>query len=123
MMAVRGVLSGISASRLGLLHKNGRKLQVHPASRHREPKLSSEFNELGFWAMPKIWLKDWKGVVDLADEVTIKDYYWGHYDPDHAAAHQDMLVPRAKQFGSITISARATASVANSSRPWTKIPL
>lgn len=85
MMAVRGrffqeFLHGASE----LLHKNGRKLQVHLRHAHQEPKLSSEFNELGFWAMPKIWLKDWKGVVDLADEVTIKDYYFGHYDPDHA---------------------------------------
>jgi hypothetical protein len=34
--------------------------------------------------MPKIWLEDWKGVVDLADEVTIKDYFWGDYNPDNA---------------------------------------
>jgi hypothetical protein len=51
---------------------------------HQEPKLKSDFNELGFWAMPKIWLEDWKSVVDLADEVTIKDYYWGTYDPQNA---------------------------------------
>ncbi|MBE0654350.1 MAG: hypothetical protein IH594_11165 [Bacteroidales bacterium] len=85
MMAVRGqFFQEFLGDAADLLHRNGRKLQVHLRHAHQEPKLRSDFNELGFWAMPKIWLEDWKGVVDLADEVTIKDYYWGNYNPDGA---------------------------------------
>jgi hypothetical protein len=85
MMAVRGqFFKEFLAEAADLLHKHGRILQVHLRHAHQEPRLNSDFNQLGFWAMPKIWLEDWKGVVDLADEVTIKDYFWGNYDPDNA---------------------------------------
>jgi hypothetical protein len=85
MMAVRGqFFQEFLEDAADLLHQSGRTMQVHLRHAHQEPRLSSDFNELGFWAMPKIWLKDWKGVVDLADEVTIKDYYWGNYNPDNA---------------------------------------
>jgi hypothetical protein len=85
MMAVRGqFFQEFLREAADLLHRLGRTLQVHLRHAHQEPGLNSDFNELGFWAMPKIWLEDWKGVVDLADEVTIKDYFWGNYDPDHA---------------------------------------
>jgi hypothetical protein len=85
IMAVRGqFFQEFLREAADLLHRHGRILQVHLRHAHQEPRLNSDFNELGFWAMPKIWLEDWKGVVDLADEVTIKDYFWGHYDPDHA---------------------------------------
>jgi hypothetical protein len=86
MMAVRGqFFQEFLKDAADLLHQNGRTLQVHLRHAHQEPRLSSDFNELGFWAMPKIWLADWKGVVDLADEVTIKDYFWGSYDSDKAS--------------------------------------
>ena len=85
MMAVRGqFFQEFLEDAAALLHQNGRTLQIHLRHAHQEPRFSADFNELGFWAMPKIWLEDWKGVVDLADEVTIKDYYWGKYDPDKA---------------------------------------
>ena len=85
MMAVRGrFFQQFLAEAADLLHRNGRKLQMHLRHAHEDPKLSGEFNQLGFWAMPKIWLEDWRGVIDLADEITIKDYYFGHYDPANA---------------------------------------
>jgi hypothetical protein len=85
MMAVRGqFFQEFLEDAAELLHQNDRILQVHLRHAHQEPRYSSDFNELGFWAMPKIWLEDWKGVVDLADEVTIKDYFWGEYNPDNA---------------------------------------
>tara|TARA_R110002096_G_scaffold82297_1_gene191566 strand:+ start:6330 stop:8270 length:1941 start_codon:yes stop_codon:yes gene_type:complete len=61
-----------------ILHVSGKKMQVHLRHAQEEPALLDDFNELGFWAMPKIVL-DWKKAVDLADEVTIKDYYHGDY--------------------------------------------
>tara|TARA_R110002049_G_scaffold307038_1_gene506605 strand:- start:169532 stop:171355 length:1824 start_codon:yes stop_codon:yes gene_type:complete len=66
-----------------IIHDSGKKVQVHLRHAHEERVLSDEFNELGFWAMPKIVL-DWKKVVDLVDEVTIKDYYHGDYRPKRA---------------------------------------
>ncbi len=85
MMAVRGrFFQDFLKKASDLLHRNNRKLMIHMRHCHQEPRLSSDFNQLGFWAMPKIWLKDWRGVIDLVDEVTIKDYCWGKYDPASA---------------------------------------
>ncbi len=63
-----------------VIHSNGKKMQIHLRHVHENPQLSDDFNELGFWAMPKILL-DWKKAIDLADEVTIKHYYHGKYRP------------------------------------------
>ncbi|MCM4172318.1 hypothetical protein DHD32_12560 [Arenibacter sp. TNZ] len=63
-----------------VVHSSGKKMQVHLRHAHEAPVLSDDFNELGFWAMPKILL-DWKKVIDLADEVTLKHYYHGDYRP------------------------------------------
>ena len=67
------------------IHKENRKLQVHLRHCHEKPELSHLLNELGFWAMPKIWLKDWKKIIDLSDEMTLKDYHSNKYDPDKAS--------------------------------------
>lgn len=63
-----------------IIHSHRKKVQVHLRHAHEEPRLNDDFNELGFWAMPKILL-DWKRAVDLADEVTIKHYYHNNYRP------------------------------------------
>ncbi len=63
-----------------VIHYNGKKMQIHLRHAYESPQLSDDFNELGFWAMPKI-LFDWKKAIDLADEVTIKHYYHGNYRP------------------------------------------
>ena len=63
-----------------VIHSSNKKMQVHLRNANEKPVLSDDFNELGFWAMPKILL-DWKKIVDLADEITIKDYYNGDYRP------------------------------------------
>jgi len=61
-----------------IIHSSGKKMQVHLRHANEVPLLSDDFNELGFWAMPKLLL-DWKKAIDLVDEVTIKDYYHGNY--------------------------------------------
>ena len=61
-----------------VIHSSGKKMQIHLRHSNEMPVLSDDFNELGFWAMPKILL-DWKKAIDLVDEVTIKDYYHGNY--------------------------------------------
>jgi hypothetical protein len=81
IMRIRGEFFGqFLEGAADLLHASGRKLQIHLRHAHEEPKLSHEFNELGFWAMPKIWL-DWEKAVDVADEITLKHYYHNHYRP------------------------------------------
>ncbi len=77
-----------------IIHSSGKKLQVHLRYCYENPKLSADFNELGFWAMPKI-LPDWKKAVDLADEITLKHYYFNNYQPDLA----DMIKTYAKNQG------------------------
>jgi hypothetical protein len=79
------------------LHNNGRKFQVHLRYCHEIPKLSHEWFELGFWAMPKIWLKDWKRIIDIADEITLKDHHLNHYDPLKAAQIKEYAVSQSKR--------------------------
>ncbi|MNI20738.1 hypothetical protein D3C73_742310 [compost metagenome] len=71
-----------------LIHERGKKLQIHFRDSFENPRLSSIYSELGFWAMPKIW-PDWERLIELADEVTIKDYNWGSYDSTIAARIKD----------------------------------
>ena len=39
---------------------------------------------------------NWKSVIDLADEITIKDYYWGVYNPDSAKKIKEYAHSRGK---------------------------
>ncbi|MEN8194461.1 MAG: hypothetical protein ABFS12_16695 [Bacteroidota bacterium] len=80
----------------GIIHSSGKKMQVHLRHANEQPVLSDDFNELGFWAMPKILL-DWKKTVDLADEVTIKDYYHGDYRPLMADSIKSYASNRGKR--------------------------
>jgi hypothetical protein len=82
IMAVRGdfFMEFLEAAAVRI-HGRGRRLQFHLRNCHEVPVLSHEFNELGFWAMPKVWLRDWPRVVELADEITLKDYYFRNYRP------------------------------------------
>lgn len=84
IMRIRGQFFGeFLEQTAAIVHAAGRKLQIHLRHAHEEPKLSHEFNELGFWAMPKILL-DWERAVDLADEITLKHYYHNRYRPELA---------------------------------------
>ena len=64
-----------------ITHEKGKTLQIHLRNSHEHPVLSHEFNELGFWAMPKVAL-DWKKAIDCCDEITIKDYFFNDYNPN-----------------------------------------
>lgn len=87
LMAIRGdFFTDFVEAAADLLHAAGRRVQIHLRRCHEEPRLSTEFNELGFWAMPKVWLSQWRRLVDLADEITLKDYHFNSYDPEVAAA-------------------------------------
>lgn len=86
LMAIRGdFFTKFVVEASEILHAAGRQLQVHLRHCHEAPNLSSDFNELGFWAMPKVWLRDWRRIVDLADEITLKDYHFNAYNHQVAA--------------------------------------
>lgn len=68
------------------IHEHKRTLKIHLRHADQESEESyvkSDFNELGFWTMPKIVL-DWRKVLDLADEITLKHYYHNDYRPQLA---------------------------------------
>lgn len=65
------------------IHNHNKVLKIHLRHADQEPDVSyvkSDFNELGFWTMPKI-IVPWEKIVDLADEITLKDYYQNDYRP------------------------------------------
>jgi len=62
-----------------MIHARGKKLQLHLRDAWERPVPNHEFNQMAFWAMPKI-IPDWREAVDLADEITLKDYHFNHYD-------------------------------------------
>ncbi|NGM60922.1 hypothetical protein G5B30_03220 [Sphingobacterium sp. SGG-5] len=71
-----------------------KKINIHLRHADQEPEVSyaeSDFNELGFWTMPKI-IVPWEKIVDLADEITLKHYYFNDYRP----ALADRIKARAK---------------------------
>ncbi len=81
LMAVRGdFFAKFIQEAAQALHGAGRKLQIHLRNCHESPRASADFNELGFWAMPKVWHENWRQLIDIADEITLKDYHFNQYD-------------------------------------------
>lgn len=93
LMAIRGdfYLDFAEAAR-DRLHAKGRFLGMHAHRCYEEPRVIGGVNELCFWAAPKV-LPNWERLVDLADEVSLKDYGFGDYEAGDApqirqAAHR-----------------------------------
>ena len=85
LMAVRGsYYLEFLRSAAATLKEKGRKVQIHFRNAYENPKVSFDFGELGFWAMPKVF-PDWREMLELADEVTIKDYNWARYVPEKSS--------------------------------------
>ena len=63
-----------------ILHGRGLILQMHLNDYDEHPTLDPSFPGAGFWASPKVVPK-WQSVIDIVDEITIKDYNWGVYNP------------------------------------------
>lgn len=102
VMAVRGsFFLDFAAEAAELLHKKKKKLLLHLRHCHEEPvpkgehHVLSDFNQLGFWAMPKVLL-DWRRAVDIADEITIKDYFHNEYDATRALATREYAHSQGK---------------------------
>lgn len=95
LMAVRGdfFLDFAEVAR-ERLHANGRFLGLHAHRCYEKPKISGAVNELCFWAAPKV-LPDWRRLVALAHEVTLKDYGFGNY----AAGDSPLIKEAAHRAG------------------------
>lgn len=86
VMAVRGMFfTEFLEAAAERLHRSDRKVQIHLRHCHEFPKDSHLLNQLGFWAMPKVWYENWRHLIDLSDEVTIKDYFHNHYQAGNAS--------------------------------------
>lgn len=80
-----------------LLHKNGKRFSVHMHDFLGRPTLDPTFPSFGFWTQPKI-LPDMDRLIELVDDVVIKDYYWGVYDPLRALHIKEAAEKAGKPF-------------------------
>ena len=85
MMFVRGIFfEEFLQKATNLLHNHNCKIQIQLNDCFEHPTTEVIFDKAGFWPMPKA-IYDWKRTIDLADEITIKDYNWGKYNRDNAS--------------------------------------
>jgi len=78
-----------------LLHQRGLTLQMHLNHCQLDPTIDTTYFCAGFWSMPKV-VPDWRRVVDIADEITIKDFNFGGYDPNRSGAIKDLTAALGK---------------------------
>jgi hypothetical protein len=78
-----------------LLHRKGLKLQMHLDDYLEHPTLDPTFTGAGFWCAPKV-IPDWRRVIEIADEITIKDYNWGVYNPYMSGRMKDAAFAAGK---------------------------
>jgi hypothetical protein len=98
MMRIRGEFLISFLEEAGkLLRKQDMKFLIQVHGFMERPSLDPTFHELGFWANPKV-LPDWRNLVDLADEIVLKDYNFGKYDPKNADAIKNAVADTGKPF-------------------------
>lgn len=96
LMRVRGDFFEMFLREAGeVLHRNNCRLSVQLHAFMERPSLSTSLHELGFWANAKI-LPDWRKLVDLADDVVIKNYNFGEYFPGVANEIKNYAAEREK---------------------------
>ena len=78
-----------------LLHQHGCKMNMQLNDCFEHPTTDPTFNKAGFWPMPKA-LPDWKRIIELADEISIKDYNWGRYNKEMASGIKDLCAKKGK---------------------------
>ncbi len=78
-----------------LLARNKVKLLLHLHDYMEQPSLEPTFHKLGFWANPKV-LPDWRKLLEKADEIVIKDYNFGEYNPKIANGIKNLTTKMRK---------------------------
>ena len=90
LMKIRGKFFGMFIKDAKeLLHQHKRNLSIHLHGYMERPSLNPTFYEMGFWANPKI-LPDWRNLIEIADEIVIKDYNFGVYRQEEANGIKDL---------------------------------
>ena len=79
-----------------LTKERGARFFIHLRDAFENPICDNDFNQLCHWSQPKIIL-DWKRCVELADEITIKDYYYKKYNPASAQNTKDYAASLGKR--------------------------
>jgi hypothetical protein len=80
MMKLRGEFLGLFVREAAdVLHEKGLKIQIHMKDCYEHPTTEPTFHSAGFWCEPKV-VPSWHDVIDIVDEVTIKDYNFGRYN-------------------------------------------
>ena len=96
MMKIRGSFFSIFIKDVKtLLEKHGRKLLIQLHGYMEHPTLDTSFHDLGFWANPKI-LPDWRELIEMADEIVIKDYNFGKYNKNVANKIKNLAAKAGK---------------------------
>jgi len=86
LMRVRGeIFEGFLREARDLIHRYDAKLQVHLHSAYLVPETEGAFRSMVQWGMPKLQL-DWRELLEIADEITLKDHFHGEYDATRAVA-------------------------------------
>jgi hypothetical protein len=97
VMKIRGdYFMGFLEEAAALVRGRGARFLVHLKDAHENPLCDSDWDQLCHWTMPKISL-DWRRCVELADEITIKDYYYKQYKPALAGGAKDYAATLGKK--------------------------
>lgn len=78
-----------------LLKQHGLKVQMQTNDFFEHPTLDPTFPGAGFWASPKI-VPDWRELIEIVDEVGVKNYNWGTYNPLLAGQIKDAVSAAGK---------------------------
>ena len=68
-----------------IVHARGKILQAQVCDSYEHPTLDPTFPHAGFWAAVQV-VPDWRKMIEIADEISVKDYNWGSYDPYKSGA-------------------------------------
>jgi len=96
MMKLRGEFFELFVRQVAaFLHQRGLTVQMHLKDCYEHPTIDPTFHSAGFWCEPKV-VPDWRRAVEIVDEITIKDYYFGKYDPNKASGIKDLASAAGK---------------------------
>lgn len=95
LMRIRGrIFESFLREARDLVHAHDATFKLHLHASYLWPDTDGAFRGMVQWGMPKLFL-DWEVLVDLADEITLKDHFHGRYNPRKALP----LKQRAKELG------------------------
>ncbi len=79
----------------GIIEARDRAFQLHMHHVYLDLQHDGYLRGLVQWGQPKLF-PDWRRMVDLADEITIKSHYNGHYRPEDCGPIKDRAYEQGK---------------------------